>query len=159
MESGKCPRGRFYTVRQGENMRVIADRFGIGIDALIEANPLIHPARCLPGQVLILPDCPDNIRHTVRAGETLADIMRRCDVSAADIRSMNPEVNVFELRAGDELVLPGWSGRAGGGYIMQRGETLASVARKFSADMMSILKCNPNLLPSEYMPGQRIFLP
>jgi len=157
-EEHGCSKGQFYRIRRGENMREIADAFGINIEALIEANPLIHPSRCMAGQVIVIPD-GDNVEYTLADGEKLSDIMRRFDVSAAIIKRLNPDKDIFELKCGDTLYLPGWSRRMAGGYIMQQGETLATLAERLEVSAIAILKKNPNLLPREFRAGQRVFLP
>jgi len=157
-EEHGCPKGQFYRIRRGETMREIADAFGIGIDMLIEANPLVHPSRCMAGQVIIIPD-GDNVKYTLSEGEKLSDIMRRFDVSAAMIKRLNPDKDIFSLKDGDTLFLPGWSRRMAGGYIMQQGETLKTLADRLGVTAISILKLNPNLLPREFRAGQRVFLP
>ena len=53
-----CPpgfKGR-YTVREGDSMFKIAQRFGVTLDALIAANPHItNPKVIIPGDVLCVP--------------------------------------------------------------------------------------------------------
>lgn len=47
-----------YRVREGDNLTVIARRFGVSLDALREANPAITPRRMRPGQWLQIPSGP-----------------------------------------------------------------------------------------------------
>ncbi|MFO8060587.1 MAG: LysM peptidoglycan-binding domain-containing protein [Bacillota bacterium] len=53
----RCPPGwRRYTVRSGDTMFSIAERFGVSLDQLIRANPHItDPAVIFPGDVLCVP--------------------------------------------------------------------------------------------------------
>ena len=45
-----------YTVRPGDTLSEIAERFGVSLDALIAANPQItDPDRIFPGQVIVIP--------------------------------------------------------------------------------------------------------
>ncbi|MBE3599505.1 MAG: LysM peptidoglycan-binding domain-containing protein [Limnochordaceae bacterium] len=52
-----CPPGsQVYTVRPGDTMFTIAQRFGVSLDALIAANPQIpNPAQIFAGDVLCIP--------------------------------------------------------------------------------------------------------
>jgi tetratricopeptide (TPR) repeat protein len=47
---------RTYTVKPGENPAAIARKFGVPLDALLAANPLIRPTHLLVGQVLNIPN-------------------------------------------------------------------------------------------------------
>ena len=54
----QCPPGftRRYTVQPGDNMFAIARRFGVSLEALINANPHIaNPTLIFPGDVLCVP--------------------------------------------------------------------------------------------------------
>lgn len=52
-----CPPGTFrYTVQPGDSMFLIAQRFGVSLNALIAANPQItNPNRIFPGQIVCVP--------------------------------------------------------------------------------------------------------
>jgi LysM repeat protein len=49
------PTPRTHTVRLGEDLSSIAFRYGVSLDALIEANPKINPRVLIVGNVLIIP--------------------------------------------------------------------------------------------------------
>mgnify|MGYP000851220236 FL=1 len=55
---GPCPPGTFaYTVRPGDSMFSIAQRFGVSLNALIAANPQIpNPSLIFPGQTVCVPN-------------------------------------------------------------------------------------------------------
>ena len=55
---GQCPPGTFaYTVRPGDSMFSIAQRFGVSLNALIAANPQIpNPNEIFPGQIVCVPN-------------------------------------------------------------------------------------------------------
>ena len=44
-----------HTVVRGESLSTIASRYGLNLDALLEANPRLSPERIVPGQVLRIP--------------------------------------------------------------------------------------------------------
>ncbi len=48
-----------YTVRRGDSFYLIAQRVGVTLRDLLEANPDIPPARLMVGDVLTIPSCPD----------------------------------------------------------------------------------------------------
>jgi LysM repeat protein len=111
--------GRTYLVQQGDTMRIIADRLGINICDLIQANPQVrNPSLIYAGQVLCLPAYnaqptyyqPGHPRgyepwgtkygqpdhgyvanlYTVQAGEKLKDIAKKFDTTVEDLLDLNP---------------------------------------------------------------------
>ncbi len=57
-----CPGGFLYTVQRGDTLFLLAQRFGVSLSALIQANPqLADPNLIFPGQVLCIPTAPDGI--------------------------------------------------------------------------------------------------
>ncbi|NLW55456.1 MAG: LysM peptidoglycan-binding domain-containing protein, partial [Firmicutes bacterium] len=51
-----CPPGGFlYTVRPGDSLFSIANRFGIPLDCLRRFNPQVSGDQIFPGQVLCIP--------------------------------------------------------------------------------------------------------
>jgi len=52
---GTAPPIRTHVVRRGENLASIARRYGVSMQALVQANGLVDPNRLTVGQVLIIP--------------------------------------------------------------------------------------------------------
>ncbi len=100
-----------YTVQPGDNVFIIADRFGLKNETIIWANEELEtdPDMLYVGQVLnILPI--DGIYYTVREGDTLDKIAKRYKVSAEAI--LNCEYNglepgASEIKPGQKLIVPG----------------------------------------------------
>lgn len=44
-----------YQVQSGDNLNTIANRYGVSVQAIIEANNLTNPDRIMPGDQLIIP--------------------------------------------------------------------------------------------------------
>ena len=101
-----CPpgfQGR-YTVRRGDTMFLIARRFGVTLQALINANPHIsNPNQIFPCDVLCVPGvdtcripttCPPGFqgRYTVRSGDTMFLIAQRFGVSLQALIGANPHI-------------------------------------------------------------------
>ncbi|MBX6377448.1 MAG: LysM peptidoglycan-binding domain-containing protein [Clostridia bacterium] len=59
-----CPRGFFYTVRSGDTLSAIAQRFGVSLQDLLEANPqIVNPNVLRIGQRICVPAPPPVVRR------------------------------------------------------------------------------------------------
>ena len=103
----------------------------------------------------------DRKTHRVRSGESLSVIARRYRVSVKDIQRWNNISDPRTLRAGTTLVLfqsPAKPANDKGTvqYVVQRGDSLWSIAKKYKVDINDIK--NWNSLGSSVMlqPGQSI---
>ena len=109
-----CPpgfQGR-YTVQPGDTMFLIAQRFGVSLDALIAANPHIsNPSVLFPGDVLCVPGAPPppppptcppgSFAYTVQPGDTLFLIAQRFNTTVDAILAINPQIT------NPNLIFPG----------------------------------------------------
>jgi murein DD-endopeptidase MepM/ murein hydrolase activator NlpD len=75
-----------YTVQAGDTLSSIAQRTGVPVDYLVASND-VDPSRLRPGQQLLLPS--GGVVHTVRTGQTVADLARTYGVLEGTIRSVN----------------------------------------------------------------------
>lgn len=99
-----------YTVQPGDNVWLIAQRFGISQDTVIWANDWLDmdPDLVRIGEELyILP--VTGVWHTVRPGETLASIARRYQVDPKQIVDYAPNLlqEPADLAPGQKLIVPG----------------------------------------------------
>jgi len=103
---------RTHTVRSGENLTVIARRYGITLGALTAANPRLSPRRIMPGTELLLPTAAmvDVQTHRVRAGENFSVIARTYGVSLNSLIAANPNLDPSRLQIGQRLRVPAGTG-------------------------------------------------
>ena len=163
-----CPSGRYYRVSSGDTLRSIASRFGLTLEALMEANSGVTNNRLLVGQLLCLPACCTSVvcvtRVRVPSGATFADFLTRYNVSYASLAAVNPGVNLLSLRAGQVLCVPpegsrGPCGENGSDYLVQEGENLQSLALANNLSAGELLLANPNLAPLDFTAGRLVCIP
>lgn len=131
-----------YTVVAGDNLWNLAKKHRVTVAELAAVNSLKTNAVLRPGQKLIIPGRPSSptvaatanpaasagetakavavktppaqaVTHVVKLGETLGNIARRYGVKQGDIAVANNITNPQMIRAGMELVIPGWQTPAG----------------------------------------------
>ena len=145
-----CQNGTAYTIRRGDSFYLIAQRYGIPLASLLAANPGVDPARLQVGQVICVPtvtpqptppppQCPaGSSAHTVTRGQTFVDILVLYNISYAALTQANPTANLNALQIGD---------------------TLSTMATRFTTTIGAILMANPTLAPTDFAPGRIICLP
>ena len=154
-------------------MFLIAQRFGVSLNALIAANPHIsNPAVIFPGDVLCVPgaagecgnrspaSCPAGFqgRYTVRAGDTMFLIAQRFGVSLNALIAANPHIsNPNVICPGDVLCVPGAPDACGsrvpascpagfqGRYTVRAGDTMFLIAQRFGVSLNALIAANPHI--------------
>lgn len=108
-----CPNGFFYTIRAGDTLFELSQRFNVSVQAIINANPGIDPNRlqigqtiCIPRPATPMPPCPNGSFYAVRAGDTLFMIGQRFNVSVEDIIRANPGIDPNRLQIGQIICIP-----------------------------------------------------
>ena len=110
---------REHVVTKGQTTGGIAQRYGVTVAALREANPEIKSKAPRPGQRLVIPAGAaakwtetdagaggGSRRHTVRKGETLGGIASRYRVSVSNLKSWN-NLSSNNIRVGQKLRVGG----------------------------------------------------
>jgi LysM repeat protein len=141
-----------YTVQRGDNLTVIARRFGVGLNELLAANNLRRDSTIFVGQELTIPAPAQatpppapaaatasngrDVRYTVQAGDTLTRIANRFGVSVAEIRSANG-LTSDTIRIGQTLRIPGVAG-AGTGATASPPPPVAAPRATASGDTYTV---------------------
>ncbi len=97
-----------YTVESGDRLGAIARRFDVSVEDIVSWNRGLQPDRIRVGLELRVRGSGRQTRrlnYEIQAGDFIARVARRYDVTVADIASWNPDVDVDRVRIGQEIVL------------------------------------------------------
>jgi murein DD-endopeptidase MepM/ murein hydrolase activator NlpD len=97
-----------YTVRNGDTLTGIANRFGVSMMTVWWANHLTSKDSLKAGKVLVIPPV-SGLVVTVKSGDTLDSLATANKISVEDIVAVN-ELTDTNLIVGQVLVLPGAKG-------------------------------------------------
>lgn len=162
-----CPGGTLYTIRAGDTLFSLAQRFNVTVDAIIQANPGIDPNNLRVGQVICIPGtgpapCPGGTLYTIRAGDTLFSLAQRYNTTVDAILRANPGIDPNNLRVGQVICIPGTGPvpcPGGTLYTIRAGDTLFSLAQRFNVTVDAVLRANPGIDPNNLRIGQEICIP
>ncbi|WP_372592146.1 LysM peptidoglycan-binding domain-containing protein [Guyparkeria sp.] len=160
-----------YTIVKGDSFHRIAGRYGSSVDEILAINRR-QSALARPGEVILVPAgrvdravAAGNARtHTVQSGESLWSISRKHGINLAELRRMNAFGDNPVLRPGDKVVVgvasAAETGSGQGGapsrYVVQPGDTLWHLARRFSTTVDELSALNQLGPDGSLRPGQEL---
>jgi LysM repeat protein len=160
-------------VKRGENVTQIAQRYGVTVSAIQQANNLWNPNLIYVGQCLRIPTAgttpPSTCGqvHIVRRGEYVKVIAARYGVSVTAIVQANGLRNPNIIYVGQRLKIPCTTAPppqpppAGcvKVHVVQRGEYLKVIAARYGVSVTSLVRANGIRNPNLIYPGQRLKIP
>ncbi|MDG4867148.1 LysM peptidoglycan-binding domain-containing protein [Guyparkeria sp. 1SP6A2] len=160
-----------YTFVKGDSFYRVAQRYGSSVDELLAINRR-QSALARPGEMILVPTgrvdravASGNARtHTVRSGESLWSISRQHGIKLAELRRMNAFGDNPVLRPGDKVVVgiketaTAATTREASKYVVQSGDTLWELARRFSTTVDELTTLNRIGRDVALRPGQELLV-
>lgn len=176
-EKTEKTKAKTHTVKEGENLTLIADKYNVTVEDLKKWNDLKSDVIKV-GQVLYVSDpkkttkekktTGTKITHKVKEGETLSSIANKYDVTVDDIKEWN-ELEDDVIIAGQDLTI--YTNKKTKEeekstkdktkekttkqktYTVKKGDSLSSIAEKFGVTVSQLKKWN-NLKSDKITVGQ-----
>lgn len=176
-----------YTVKKGDNPSTIADKFGIKVEALLDANDLSTKSVLHIGQQLTIPGkeapkaaaaktsktapttAPEFVEYTIVPGDTLTEIAEAHEASLAEILQANNLTDQTTLMVGLKIKIPVEDLTAGievpdpndepVSYTLKAGESLWSVAQKYGIRVPDLATYNRVGTGQVLQPGTILQIP
>ena len=149
-----------YVVQYGDTLYSIASNNNIDVEELIKLNGLTD-YELFVGQILKLPNLiEDEIlaenEYVVQKGDSLYSIARKYNTTVNDIKDLNNLTSNL-LNVGQILKIPGLKDESKNeyDYVVQKGDTLYSIARKYNITVDELKKVN-NLNSNILSIGQKL---
>lgn len=148
------PKYIIYTVKKGDNLYDIAKKYNTTVEKIKRDNNLSSNLLSI-GQSLIIDDTTETIRecygeeyeapdstiiYTVKKGDNLYDIARRYNTTVNDLMELN-NLKTTALSINQQLKVP-TSQTSDTKYIVKKGESLYSIAKKFNTTPEQIKRKN-----------------
>lgn len=181
-----------YTVEEGDSLGTIAQQFGVSAVSIMETNNLQNPNSVFVGQVLEIPNytapaptpaseantattdstgatnseagSTTGVTHIVQPGETFSGIAQKYGIDVNALAEANNIANRNQLRAGQQLLIPGISAREaaaalGRVHIVQSGESLTAIAQQYGVSAEEVISFNNISNPDAIYVGQELVIP
>ena len=171
--AGAAAERGLYTVRRGDSLYEIAQRFDVSVDQLKSWNNrgsnTIHPGDRLvvySSQFADSSAAPAAARtttqnYTVRRGDSPYEIAQRFGVDLNSLLAANGLNQRSAIYPGDELLIPGGGASSGAAvaYTIRRGDTLGGIADRHGISLRSLLQANGLSSRSVIYPGDTLTIP
>lgn len=119
-------------------------------------EPAEGPSPTAPPPAPTQPATAEGVYHTVQAGENLFRIAQRYDTTVEAIARANGITDPTAVRVGQRLLIPEGQAASGNTYVVQPGDTLYSIARRFGMSVEALAALNGIAPPYTIEVGQTL---
>jgi LysM repeat protein len=161
-----------HVVQWGETLAVIAQRYGVSMAAIVQANGLANPNFIYAGQRLTIPSgtapapppAGQTTTYVVQRGDTLNLVALRLGTTVNTLVSLNRLSNPNFIYVGQRLQIPGSGASPAPAastciYVVQRGDNLAKIALAHRTTVWALTLSNNLANPNFIWVGQRLVIP
>jgi LysM repeat protein len=141
---------RTYTIRSGDTLSAVADRFSVTLEDLLAANPDIDPTGLVAGDVINLPETASANAPEPTAAPTEAPVEEvPTDTPVPEVPTEAPPPPA-ETPTTQSL---------GSTYTVQEGDSFASIATQFGITVEALAAANPGVDSTAMQVGQVLVVP
>lgn len=149
-----------YTVQKGDSLWSIANKYGVSVEELKNANNLSSNLLNV-GQTLKIPSekeptAGDYSVYTVSKGDSLYSIAKKYNLSVNDLVKYN-NLSSTNLSVGQQLLIP-TDEESIKTYTVAKGDSLWNIANKYGITIDEIKKAN-GLTTNNLSVGQKLVIP
>ncbi len=145
--------GTTYTIRAGDTLAAIADRFGLSLEELVGANPGLDPATLAVGDAVQLPQIegvPPTQEPETAPTEEPAPAETATTEPAADPPTETPPPAPAATNTPTSL---------GQTYVVQSGDIPVNIAAQFGITVEALLAANPGINANSLQVGDVLIIP
>jgi len=152
--------GVYYTVKAGDTLYGIANKYSLSVDELKNMNNLknnnlsVGQKLLVSGTGEIVDDSTDYDTYVVKSGDNLYAIARKYNTTVDKLKDIN-NLSSNLLSIGQKLLVPKTSVKR---YVVKAGDNLYKIAGEFNTTVTDIINLN-ELNTTNLSIGQVLFLP
>ena len=163
------------TVKSGETLSDIAERYGVSLTTLMRLNGIRNPNHVEIGSRLQVPGprvSAGKGRHRVTSGENLSSIAKEYRVTERELMAVNGLSNPNHVEVGQTLKLPSNAVMAKPAFkpvavkpipgatehTVAKGQTLTQVAKAYRIPVATLISINQITNPNKVEVGTRLYL-
>jgi murein DD-endopeptidase MepM/ murein hydrolase activator NlpD len=146
--SAQTAEGPVYIVQPGDTLSLIASRFNVDLENLMNANGISNPDLLSAGQELVIPGLEGIngvlVTEFVQFGDSFRSLSRRTQIAQPTLRKLNRLVSPTELYVGVSMIVPQQTEneQLTSRVTASKGESLLELAVKGDADPWAFTEIN-----------------